>query len=167
MARETFIRKESLAMSSFKTEKLRTTILPPATPYSPVDRRKYTMTHSDTTGELFVSIGCYYDWRRVNHKLRDEVLAEWIPENGQYTLHSTVYISGGEFDYNISKVRYLIFERELPLALTAIFSADETFFHFFPWFLDFPIHVHYQSIHPEFKKSTFVGTPREYLIKRK
>ncbi|WP_108669262.1 staygreen family protein [Peribacillus acanthi] len=153
-------------MSTFNPEKLNTTFIPPATPYSPVDGRKYTMTHSDTTGELFVSIGCDYDWGKINPHLRDEVLAEWRPNHGEYSLQAKVYISGGEFDYNNAKVRFLIFERELPLAFSAIFHADETFFHFFPWFLDFPIYVHYQSIYPEFQKTVYAGTPRQYLVKK-
>ena len=43
--------------------------------------RKYTLTHSDITGDLFLSIGPDYDYKKISNfyskLLRDEVLAEW------------------------------------------------------------------------------------------
>ena len=34
--------------------------------YSGVDKRKYTLTHSDETGELFLTIGKKYDNESIN-----------------------------------------------------------------------------------------------------
>ncbi|RBP07999.1 staygreen protein [Rossellomorea aquimaris] len=58
-------------MSEFKPEKLTVTYLPPASIFNPVDNRKYTLTHSDTTGELFLSIGCHFDLEKINPSMRD------------------------------------------------------------------------------------------------
>jgi hypothetical protein len=150
-------------MTKFKPEKLSVKYIPPATSFEPVDRRKYTLTHSDTTGELFLSIGHTYDYQAINFKMRDEVLADWIICNGEYLLFGNVYISNGEFDNNMSKIRYMIFKRELELALTGIIYGDRSFFTYYPWLLDTPIYVQFASIYPEFNDLIYYGTPRKYL----
>ncbi|WP_421385007.1 staygreen family protein [Bacillus salacetis] len=152
-------------MSDFNPEKLSVTYHPPASVFNPMDGRKYTLTHSDTTGELFLSIGCQYDFNKVNPAMRDEVLAEWGRVMGQYTLSGIVYVSGGEFDENLSKVRYMIFRKELPLALSAIVNGDRGFFSYFPWLLDAPIYITFESVFPEFNQVHYYGTPRQYLTK--
>ncbi|WP_456271223.1 staygreen family protein [Bacillus sp. AK031] len=152
-------------MSEFKPEKLSVTYLPPASIFYPLEGRKYTLTHSDTTGDLFLSIGCHYDSAKLNPLMRDEVLAEWVCAMGQYSLSGKVYISGGEFDENLSKVRYMIFQKELPLALSAIVNGDSGFFTYFPWLLDVPIYICFESIFPEYHQVKYLGTPRQYLLK--
>lgn len=119
-------------MSNFNPSKLSVKYLPPATEFRPVDSRKYTLTHSDATGELFLAIGGCYDFKAVNPKFRDEVFAEWIPQMGQYVLSGRVYISGGEFDQQYAKIRFLIFQKELDLALTAMVYGDRSFIPIIP-----------------------------------
>ncbi|MFX1448611.1 MAG: staygreen family protein, partial [Promethearchaeota archaeon] len=50
--------------------------------------RKYTLTHSDSTGELFLTIGAEYDYEQISSLytrfMRDEVLAEWKKSNNYY-----------------------------------------------------------------------------------
>ncbi|MGM0844829.1 MAG: staygreen family protein [Bacillota bacterium] len=150
-------------MSEFNPEKLSVTYLPPASVFNPLDARKYTLTHSDITGELFLSIGCNYDVTKLDTKMRDEVLAEWVRVLGQYTLSGKVYVSGGEFDENLSKVRYMIFQKEMPLALSAIVNGDSGFFSYFPWLLDAPIYIAFQSEFPDYQGIQYFGTPRRYL----
>lgn len=150
-------------MSTFKPEKLSVKFIPPATQYEPIDSRKYTLTHSDHTGELFLSIGFIYDYQIINLKMRDEVFAEWITQNGEYLLLGRVYISMGEYDKNLSLTRYLIFKRELELALTAIMYGDRSFFTYYPMLIDAPIYIQFQSIFPEFNNTIYYGTPRKYL----
>ncbi len=150
-------------MSEFKPEMLTVNYLPPATAFVPVDSRKYTLTHSDQTGELFLGVGNVYDYRAINYKMRDEVLADWVTVNGEYLLYGKVYISNGEYDKNMSRIRYMIFKKELDLALTAIIYGDRSFFGYHPWLLDAPIYVQFSSIFPEFNKVIYYGTPRKYL----
>lgn len=150
-------------MSKFDPAKLSVTIFPPATPYKPVDERKYTLTHIDTTGELFLTIGYCYDYQAINEKFRDEVLAEWKPRMGQYTLIGKVYVSNGEFDEKYAMVRYLIFQRELPLALTAIVYGDQALYQNHPWLLDAPIYIQFESSYTQFQQFVYYGTPRQYL----
>lgn len=150
-------------MSKFKPEKLRIKYIPPATAFEPVDRRKYTLTHSDTTGELYLSIGNIYDYQAINYKMRDEVLADWITVNGEYLLYGNVYISNGEYDKKMSRIRYMIFKKELDLALTGLIYGDKSFYSNYPWLLDAPIYVQFASIYPEFSELAYFGTPRKYL----
>jgi hypothetical protein len=157
---------EVLAMSNFKPEQLKVHYIPPATESLPADGRKYTFTHSDSTGELFLSIGRQYDLAKINNQMRDEVLAEWCTHLGQYYLGVKVYISGGEYDQNISKVRFLIFQKELDLALEAMMHGDQLFFRHFPWLLDSPIAVSFDSVYPGYNQTVYYGTPRKYLNKK-
>ncbi|PLS14682.1 hypothetical protein CVD28_26905 [Bacillus sp. M6-12] len=150
-------------MSKLSPEKLSVMYFPPATECMPVDGRKYTVTHSDLAGDLFLSIGCQFDYSRINGDMRDELLAEWLPQMGQYILSGKVYVNGGEFDENITKVRYLIFRKEMDLALQAITQGDFLFFSHFPWLLDSPICIHFESIFPEYDQILHFGTPRRYL----
>ncbi|MGF2615987.1 hypothetical protein FZC84_11445 [Rossellomorea vietnamensis] len=152
-------------MSKFDPEKLTVTYLPPASVFSPLDARKYTLTHSDMTGDLFLSIGCVYETAKIDASMRDEVLAKWVRVMGQYTLSGKVYISGGEFDENLSKVRYMIFKKEMSLALSAIVNGDQGFFSYYPWLLDAPIYIAFESYFPEFQGIHYFETPRRYLLK--
>lgn len=151
-------------MSKFNPAKLSVKNIPPATPFEPVEGRRYTLTHSDDTGELFLSIGYLYDKQSINQKLRDEVLAEWAAQNGEFLLIGKVYISNGDYDEKFSRIRYLIFKKELELALTGIIYGDQSLFEYYPWLLDAPIYIRFESIYPEFRETLFCGTPRQYLI---
>ncbi|WP_210366839.1 staygreen family protein [Bacillus sp. REN3] len=150
-------------MNKFKPEKLAVKLIPPATPFEPVDRRKYTLTHSDQTGELFLSIGAAFDDNAINFLIRDEVLAEWTTREGEYLLYGKAHISNGEYDLNMSKIRHLIFKKEMDLALTALIYGDKSLFTNYPWLLDAPIYIQFQSVFPEFNETIYYGTPRNYL----
>ncbi|BCB03799.1 staygreen family protein [Bacillus sp. KH172YL63] len=151
-------------MSEFKPENLVVTHLPPASSFYPIDNRKYTLTHSDSTGELCLSIGCHFDPSHINPAMRDEVKAEWRRDLGQYTLAGTVYVSGGEYDQQLSNVRYMIFKKEIPLALSAIVNGDEGFYTYYPWLLDAPIFICFESVFPQFQQTIYFGTPRQYRL---
>ena len=61
--------------------------------------RRYTLTHSDVTGDLFLTIAKDYDRDQINgwytRLMHDEVLAEWLQEGGEYSLHLYCHVSGG------------------------------------------------------------------------
>jgi hypothetical protein len=112
-------------MNMFNPSKLTTKYAAPATQFRPVEGRKYTLTHSDASGQLFLTIGVHYDYLAINPQSRDEVLAEWVPQKGEFALIGRVYISGGEYDEKYAMVRYMIFQKELNLALKAIVYGDQ------------------------------------------
>lgn len=150
-------------MSSFNPANLSVTFIPPVTAYKPVEKRKYTLTHSDGSGDFFLTIGYCYDGNCINPMLRDEVLAEWVPQMGQYVLRGKVYVSGGEFDERYSKIRFLIFKRELNKALTAIVYGDRELYQNYPWLLDSPIYIQFDSNYQSFNRMLYYGTPRIFL----
>lgn len=150
-------------MCSFYPENLSVMFLPPTNSYQPLIGRKYTLTHSDQTGELFLDIGCVFSYWKIN-RMRDEVLAEWKRSNENlWHLLGTVYVDGGEYSRERAMLRYNIFKRELETALTAIAYGDAFFFFHYPALLDSPIYIFFQSTYPEYKQMLFFGTPRDYL----
>jgi hypothetical protein len=89
--------------------------------------RRYTLTHSDSTGDLFLTIGREYDRAQVSgwytRLLRDEVLAEWTDEGDGPELHVYCHVSGG-LVMGPAGWRDAIFRRELPLVLEAFRYGD-------------------------------------------
>ncbi len=126
----------------------------------PVIGRKYTLTHSDITAELFLTIGIAYAYDKIN-KMRDEVLAEWRMRNGFPYLHAYVYVDG-EFGPDVSAVRNNIFRRELPLALEAVRYGDRRFFAAHPNLDKAPIWIHFNSAIPFYNRFENWGTPADY-----
>ncbi|TFE01331.1 staygreen family protein [Jeotgalibacillus sp. R-1-5s-1] len=126
----------------------------------PVIGRKYTLTHSDITADLFLTINQQFDYEKVN-AMRDEVLAEWKMANGCPFLYVSVYVDGA-FDPEVTALRDAIFRRELPLALEAIRYGDRRFFAAHSA-LDFaPIWIHFSSTNPLYNKFEYWGTPGDY-----
>lgn len=93
--------------------------------------RCYTLTHSDRTGELSLSIGPNYDYKQISglytRLMRDEVLAEWKTEDGAFFLHIYCHVCGGLI-FGTASLRESIFRRELPLVLEAIRYGDRELF---------------------------------------
>jgi hypothetical protein len=122
-------------MKRLNPEKLHVTYLPGAGQDGPLSPRRYTLTHSDFTGELFLSIGTEYDGKRISHwytkLMRDEVLAEWEVENGAPSLMVHCHVSGGVV-FGWAGMRNGIFHRELPLALEAIRFGDRPLVQAYP-----------------------------------
>lgn len=91
----------------------------------PAELRKYTLTHSDETGELFLTIGNEYDNDSIDYKVRDEVLGIWVKKDKYYLLLS-VQLDNGEGILNTT-IRDKIFREELPIAIQAIICGDNLF----------------------------------------
>lgn len=130
------------------------------TPTSPIRPRKYTLTHSDTTGELFLTVGPTYAEDKVTSQ-RDEVRGEWQYKNKEYILYLTVYING-EFGPIKAAVRNRIFRRELPLAIEAIRFGERDFFQAHPILDQAPIYIYFESSYPYFDTTECWGTPADY-----
>lgn len=126
----------------------------------PVIGRKYTLTHSDITADLFLTIGLQYANDKVNI-MRDEVLTEWKTNNGFPFLYVYVYVDG-QFGSKESAARNEIFRRELPLALEAIRYGDRRFFAAYPALDNATICIHFDSTIPEYNRFENWGTPNDY-----
>ncbi len=90
-------------MSVFNPQKLSVRLIPPATFNQPIEGRKYTLTHSDITPELFLDIGYVYNYESINLKMSDEVLAEWKKDlHGCLNLVGKAYVDDGEFNQKVA-----------------------------------------------------------------
>ena len=134
----------------------------------PVHQRCYTLTHSDFTGELFLTIGIGFDKKAISglytRMMRDEVLAEWLKEGSDYSLHVYCHVSGGII-LGTAGWRYSIFKRELPLVLRCICNGDRELFDEHPNLKNSNIFVYFKSKNKKYHKAERWGTPKDYLIK--
>jgi len=144
-------------LDQFHPSKLHIEYRDGVTPYSPVIPRKYTLTHRDETGELFLTIGSQFAWDQINPESRDEVLGEWRCIMSFFVLHLYLFLDGRKPDLSNSLKRLGIFRRELPLALKSLRYGDRVLLYEYP-FLDFaPIYVHFISSFPELAKQEYWG----------
>ncbi|MFP9131278.1 staygreen family protein [Niallia sp. BSM11] len=151
-------------MYVFDPKKLSVKLIPPATFAQPIEGRKYTLTHSDITADLFLDIGYVYNYRSINPTMRDEVLAEWKKDShGRLNLVGKVYVDGGEFSQEVADTRLKIIKKEMATALNGIVYGDRSFYINYPFLVDAPIFIYYLSIYPQYRQVAFYGTPRQYL----
>jgi hypothetical protein len=133
----------------------------------PVMPRCYTLTHSDTTGELFLTIGQEYDEEQISgwytRLMRDEVLAEWREGDDGPGLHVHCHVSGG-LVFGPAGFRDAIFRQELPLVLEAFRYGDLTLFAAHPELDGTPIRVHFHARQRRYRRVERWGTPADYRI---
>ena len=128
----------------------------------PITSRKYTLTHSDETGDLFLTIGNEYDYEKTN-SLRDEVLATWIEEDNEYILNAIIEIDRGK-DFSHLEKRDRIFREELPLALKTITYGDKIFLDKHKELKNSKIRIYFKSEYPKFNSVEVWGRVGDYII---
>lgn len=152
-------------MSRLRPERLHVRFAGDVGPEGPISFRRYTLTHSDTTGALFLAVGLDYDRRQVSgwytRFMRDEVLAEWREDDDGPSLHVYCHVSGG-LVFGPAGWRYAIFQHELPLVLEAFRSGDATLYAAQPELDDAPIWVHFQARQRRYRRRERWGTPADY-----
>ena len=128
--------------------------------------RRYTLTHSDSTGDLFLTVACDYDYKQISglytRFMRDEVLAEWQNNENMHELHIYVHVSGG-FVFGWASMRYRIFNHHMPTVIKAIRNGDEKLFDLYPELNQSPIYIHYLSNRKKYNTVERFGTFNEYL----
>lgn len=135
-------------MGRLNLDKLHVSYLSGITPANMTIPRRYTLTHSDRTGELFLSIGSQYDTKKISklytRLMRDEVLAELVNNEDRLEFRVHCHVSGG-FVIGSAGWRYNIFRSELPLVLEAIRYGDRTPFEKNPELDHIPVYIHFHS----------------------
>ena len=151
-------------MSRLRPEKLHVTFGSRVGPAGPIAQRRYTLTHSDSTGDLFLTVAEAYDQKQISgwytRFMRDEVLAEWKAGENP-SLHVYCHVSGG-LVLGPAGWRYQIFQRELPLVLEAFRYGDAALFDAHPALDQAPIWVHYRATQRRYQKSELWGVPADY-----
>ncbi|MFC1960637.1 staygreen family protein, partial [Chloroflexota bacterium] len=139
------------------------------TPTSPLAPRCYTLTHSDSTGDLFLTIGTAIDFDALNNwqtrLMRDEVLAAWcadIEENP--SLHVTCHVSGKWFSFGSASWRYQTFQYHLPQVLQAFRYGDRALFEAYPILDSATIFIHFNARQKKYNITESWGSPHKYRI---
>jgi hypothetical protein len=152
-------------MKRLNPDKLHITYMTGTTPEMLTLPRRYTLTHSDRTGELFLSIGSQYNAKQIcglyTKLMRDEVLAELSDDGDNFLFRVYCHVSGG-FVLGTAKWRYNIFQSELPLVLEVIRYVDRRLFKQDPKLDNSPVFIHFQSTNSRFDKVEDWGTIADY-----
>lgn len=143
-------------MLNFEPEKLHLKIMDEEPCYN-LTPRKYTLTHSDETGELFLTVGKNYEYS----KAADQVLAEWVAEDGKYSLNLYIEVDGGA-GLTQTVGRDKMFREALPLVLKAIVYGDKEFLDSHKEVMNAPIIVNFRSSIPEYNKVEDWGAVKDY-----
>jgi hypothetical protein len=139
--------KEPLSQAMLDRSRLTVTFTEGTTPAGPLSPRRYTLTHSDRSGALFLTIGADLD-RRALHSLqvrlmRDEVLGEWIHGDGRdgqgprLELHMAA--QGGLPLFGTADARVRIFRSYRSLVLSALACGDAELFAGHPELTQAPV----------------------------
>lgn len=124
-------------------------------PYEPVMDRKYTITHSDITAELFVFVATNYAEDQIT-SMRDEVRVAWEQYKKGLALFGSVIVdANGEMGN--AYIRNKIFYNEMPTALQALRQADRFLFDKEPNLDNTPVFIHFISSNPIYDKTYDFG----------
>jgi hypothetical protein len=164
----TQVGRQGIALvARLKPNKLHVKFSAGASPVEPLASRCYTLTHSDTTGELFLTIGLEFDRAQISglytRFMRDEVLAEWRDGVGGPALHVYCHVSGG-LVFGPARLRDAIFRRELPLVLEAFHYGDRRFLEARPELGGAPLLVHFRSRRRKYRRVERWGTLSRYRV---
>lgn len=110
---------------------------------SPLSPRRYTLTHSDLTGDLFLTIGADFDQkalRALQVRLeRDEVLGEWVDAEEGPRLELRMAAQGGLPIFGTGAMRCDIFRGYRPVVVGAIHYGDRGLTEAHPMLDDAPV----------------------------
>ena len=155
-------------MSRLRSEKLTVIYSRDVTKTYPITPRRYTLTHSDATGDLTLTIGSEYERKQISgwytRLMRDEVLAEWIKRDSLYSLDVYCHVSGGLI-FGGSSLRESIFLNEMPLVLEALRFGDRLLFDRHIELDEAVIMIHLQKSSRDYRVVE-MGSPRDYILKK-
>ena len=131
----------------------------------PLSPRRYTLTHSDFTGEPFLTIGSSYNQKQISglytRFMRDEVLGSWEQEDHELTLQVHCHVSGG-LVFGSASFRDAIFRRHMPLVLEAFRYGDRGLWEANPHLDLAPIIVNFIAKQARYNQSEPWGLFEDY-----
>lgn len=123
--------------------------------------RKYTLTHSDETGELFLYVAESYACDRLTDN-RDDVLGQWKKVGDKKVLIISLHLDS-EVGKSIEE-RDVIFRKELPLALKAIIYGERKLYMNNKDLINSPIVVYFNSSNSKYNKIERWGRVKDYIV---
>jgi len=154
-------------MARLDPHKLHIRYLPGVEPKALVIPRRYTLTHSDATGDLFLTIGPDYDYEQISglytRLMRDEILAKWKNDQNGLSIHVYCHVSGGLI-FGRASWRESIFRSEMPLVLEAIRYGDRELFAADSTLDQVPIWIHFRKSRTKTDKIEQWGVPSNYRL---
>jgi hypothetical protein len=140
-------------MSELRPEKLHVEFKEGVEVNGPLSPRMYTLTHSDRTGDLFLTIGPEYNRSQISglytRLMRDEVLAEWFVEGNDAKLIVHCHVSGG-LVFGPAGWRYSIFKQHLPMVISAFRYGDRGLFAAHEGLSKSIVFVHFHAVQERF-----------------
>jgi hypothetical protein len=131
----------------------------------PVVPRCYTLTHSDRTGDLYLTIGPVHDLRQVaglyTRLMRDEILAAWHDEGNGPQLHVHCHVSGG-LVLGSPRMRDGILRHEMPLVLETLRYGDRALYETRLDLDRASIQVHFHARQARYDRVESWGVPADY-----
>jgi hypothetical protein len=154
-------------VSRLRPDKLHVRLIGGAAPDGPVRPRCYTLTHSDWTGDLYLTIGPQHDWEQIEGRytrlMRDEVLAGWCQEGNALALRVHCHVSGG-LVLGSARWRDAILHHELPLVLEAFRYGDRALYAAHPALDRAPIWVCFHAAQARYDRIERWGVPGDYVV---
>jgi len=154
-------------MSRLNPDKLHVRLRHGAVPADLQSPRRYTLTHSDLTGDLFLVIGADYDRRAISglytRLMRDEVLAEWITGETGPALHVYCHVSGG-LVFGAPGWRDGILRYHMPQVLQTFRYGDQALFDGQPELDQAPVFVHFRASRARYHRREIWGVMGDYRL---
>lgn len=156
-------------MSELNPNKLHVNYLEGVSKEDPVVPRAYTLTHSDRTGDLYLSIGAVHNYPQISgwytRLMRDEVFAEWQFVS-EPSFHVHCHVSGG-FLIGSAGWRDSIFRQHMPMVLQAFRYGDGNLFLAHPDLDLAKIWVHFHARQDRYNRTENWGTFSDYRMGHK
>ena len=153
-------------MPRFNPAKLHVTFKDDLKPDAPLMPRRYTLTHSDFTGDLYLTIAAEFDLEALNNwqtrLMRDEVLGEWCDEGPSLQLNC--HVSGKGLNFGAASWRYGIFKYHMPMVLQILRYGDRLLYVAHPKLDKSPILIHFKSHRKKYNRVERWGVPADHRI---
>jgi len=154
-------------MSNLNPYKLHVDFMDDITEEGPVIPRSYTLTHSDRTGDLYLTIAQRYNKPQISgwytRLMRDEVLAQWVLDGDHPCLRVHCHVSGGLL-FGTAGWREDIFRYHMPMVLQSFRYGDRKLFETHPDLDDAAIWVQYHRARSRQDKIEAWGLAKDYRI---
>ena len=133
---------------------------------SPPSPRVYTLTHSDLTGELYLTIGKEINFTQISgiytRLMRDEVVAEWrVSEPASLDVYC--HVSGG-LVFGTPGMRYRIFRYHMPMVLEAFCYGDRILLKEYPELAKARVVVHFMARQKRYAKDEMWGMLDDFQV---